>query len=131
MTVRTSLIARSLPPLYILNMREFFRRFLLILCAVTLVGGSVMGLAAPAMADEPCAHEHGTTPVSHRHHGIDGRGCLACCIGGTCFAVAGDPVRPSVVIVPLPAMPVTYWAVIPSFTGQSLAPDPAPPRSRA
>jgi hypothetical protein len=114
-------------------MQVFFRHMLMMLCALALISGSALGLAVPpAMAGEPCPHEHSSGPTQHsHHHGIDGAGCLACCVGGICLAAPGLPARPASVVLPSIAPPITYWDASVAFSGRSLAPDPAPPKTSA
>jgi hypothetical protein len=109
-------------------MRPWARHVLLILCALALVSGSTMSLAA-SVAAENCAHNHSHAPGSqpHQHHDA---GCLACCLGA-CVAVPGLPSRTALGAVSFSVTPVSYWEFGVSLSSRSIAPDPGPPRTSA
>ena len=110
-------------------MRQLARRFLLILCALTLVGGSTISFAASVTA-APCAAEHSHqdgTPSKHDHHGA---GCLSYCLAA-CTAIPDLPPRLIVSVAAFTATPVSYWDTRMSLSGRSIAPDLGPPRTTA
>lgn len=111
-------------------MREFLRRIVLIVCALTFMGSSVIGLAlSSAEAAESCVHQQTASHVLNQappgDH--DAVGCLVCC-QGACLDVVGLPPRVLAGSVPLAATPIIYWATEPTLAGRSITPEPIPPR---
>ncbi|MBN8901394.1 MAG: hypothetical protein J0H19_03595 [Rhodospirillales bacterium] len=111
-------------------MLKFVQRFLLILYALALVGGSTISFAANASASEPCAHEHhqDAGAASHQHEHRQPAGCLTCCSMGACVAVPSLPPRTLAGDVRFSAMPVMYWDADVLFSGRSISPEPTPPK---
>jgi hypothetical protein len=122
-------------------MQVFAYRLILVLAVLVLAAGAPLALAVPpALAGEPCPHEHQHgmagaahhqhhAPMAPQHPGDGAAGCLCCCIGA-CLAIP-DLARAPVVVVPYTALPVVYWDTDLRLTGRSIRPDPAPPRPSA
>ncbi len=121
-------------------MRVLVHRLVLVLAALALVAGAPLALAVPpALAAEPCPHEHqhAMTGEAHhqhqvpqkQHHDHGAARCLCCCIGA-CVGLP-DLARISVVATPLAEVSVVYSETATPLAGRSLRPEPAPPRPSA
>src|SRR3954453_6981658 len=122
------------------GMRAFAHRLVLILTVLAFVAGMPLALAVPpALAAEPCPHEHHEMmgdDAHHQHHAPqkqqhrhNAAASLCCCVG-TCVGIP-DLAHSAVISVPFATVAVVYPETATALDGRSLRPDPAPPRTSA
>ena len=98
------------------------------LCAIVVAIGPILA-SAPALATEPCQHEHrGHASQNPHRHDPAKAGCAICCVGA-CVASIAVPARATA------AEPSGHWSQAhyqqPAtvFAGRDIVPDPSPPRT--
>jgi hypothetical protein len=111
-------------------MRSWFARCLILLLSLALASGNAhAALHLTAAHSEPCPEEHvhhtGKTLPHHQHQHDNGLACCCDCLG--CTSAAYLPPELGITPTELPAR-VCYDAFTASLSGQTLLPEPGPPR---
>jgi hypothetical protein len=119
-------------------MRVLAHRLVLFVTILAFAAGLPLALAGqPALAAEPCPHEHHQMMAGHEHqhpapekprHHHDMAGCLCCCMG---IGFAMPDLAGPAITVPIATVLVVYPETTDALDGRSLRPDPAPPRTGA
>jgi len=108
------------------------KQFLLLLGTLAFLAGAPIAyaVAPPAVAGEPCPHEHEHTPgpAHPEHHHDHGAAACLCCLA--CMGIPDLPPRQMAAAV-FTASTIVYWENGTLLAGRSIPPDPAPPRPSA
>ena len=115
---------------YPMTMRSVLLRFLVVLVALTFVGGATVNAttrSTPSGAEAPPRHDTADAGTSinksAQHH--NAHACLCCCLGCASFANRAPDCTSGVVSV---SANVSYGERINALAGRILHPDPYPPR---
>ena len=111
-------------------MRFLWIRCLVVLLSLALVCGNAhaalhLGGAHPEPHPDGHTHGAGKTSPHHQHQHNSGLGCCCDCLG--CTSAAYLPPELGITSTELPAR-VRYDAFTASLSGQTLLPEPGPPR---
>ena len=115
---------------YPMTMRSVLLRFLVVLVALTFVGGATVNAttrSTPSGAEAPPRHDTADAGTSinksAQHH--NAHACLCCCLGCASLANRAPDCRSGV--VPVPAI-ASHGEPTKALAGRIIHPDPYPPK---